>query len=530
MNDLSAGLPAKFARVDAPALKSWLKDGQEIALLDVREHGQYGESHLFFAVPLPYSRLEIHIARLVPRRATRVVVYDGGNGDAVAERAAHRLAETGYSNVFVLEGGTEAWTAAGYQLFAGVNVPSKTFGELAESVFHTPRISAQELARRLADGDDLVVLDGRPVEEYRRMSIPTATCCPNGELALRAPSIVPSRDTTIVVNCAGRTRSIIGAQNLIDMNVGNPVLALENGTQGWYLADLALEKDADRLYPPSPPAESLPALQERARTLAEEWHVPFVGAEDVERLLLDPASTTYLCDVRTPEEFAAGSLPGAQSTPGGQLIQATDQYVGTRMARVVVFDGECVRAPVIAARLRQMGWNAMVLEEGVSAKLPDVADVEIPLPALPTVDTKALAALGGEATLIDLRPSGDYRALHLKGAVWAIRPQLDLHLATSKIAILVVDDRRVAQLAAKDLTALGVGDIRVHLADPAAWAAAGLETETSSGRPTDEESIDFLFFVHDRHSGNKAAARRYLEWETNLLAQIDDDERNSFGI
>ena len=38
-------------------LKSWLHDGSEIALLDVREHGQYGEAHLFYAVPLPYSRL-----------------------------------------------------------------------------------------------------------------------------------------------------------------------------------------------------------------------------------------------------------------------------------------------------------------------------------------------------------------------------------------------------------------------------------------------------------------------------------------
>ena len=42
----------------AEAVKPLLTGGGEIAFLDVREHGQYGEGHPFFAVNLPYSRLE----------------------------------------------------------------------------------------------------------------------------------------------------------------------------------------------------------------------------------------------------------------------------------------------------------------------------------------------------------------------------------------------------------------------------------------------------------------------------------------
>lgn len=530
MNEMSAAPVAHRASVDARELKSWLADGGEIAILDVREHGRYGEGHLFFSVSAPYSRLEPEARRLVPRRSTRIVVYDGGD-EGTAERAARRLTALGYSRVFLLEGGTRGWAEAGFQLFAGVNVPSKTFGELAEITFHTPRISARDLSERMAKGDNLVVLDGRPVEEYRKMSIPTAVCCPNGELALRAGALAPDPATTIVVNCAGRTRSIIGAQTLIDMGTPNPVLALENGTQGWFLEDLALDHGANRLYPP-PSEAAIPRLCLQARAFADAWQVPFITTVELARLRADPDFTTYLCDVRTPEEFAAGSLPGAQSTPGGQLVQATDQYVATRMARLVLFDAEGVRAAVIAARLRQMGWNALVLAQGIAASLPpEPAPEPLPLPDLPPVSAREMALLLGAATVLDVRSSTAYRANHLKGASWTIRPRLDaLAIRANAPIVLVADNAEVAQLAALDLSERGLADIRLHLADCRAWKAEALPMEATPDLPVDSDCIDFLFFVHDRHSGNKAAARQYLAWETGLLSQIDTDERASFRI
>lgn len=522
-------------RVGAQELKSWLRDGGEIAVLDVREHGRYGEAHLFFGVTAPYSRLELDARRLVPRLATRIVVYDEGrtvgSQPEVASRAARRLREMGYGAVFVLDGGAAAWVDAGFGLFAGVNVPSKTFGELAELSFHTPRVSARDLAAKLAAQDDVVVLDGRPVEEYRKMSIPTATCCPNGELALRAELLAPNPATTIVINCAGRTRSIIGAQNLIDMGIANPVFALENGTQGWYLDDLTLDHGADRLYPPAPPEAALPALRARARAFAERWAVPFVCAAELERFHDDHDRTTYLFDVRTPEECAAGTLPGAVNAPGGQLVQATDQYAATRGARMVLFDGEGVRAPVIAARMRQMGWDALVLDEGVAAVLAPAPESALPLPLLQTVPVEALAGLLGSAQVLDIRGSMAYRAGHLAGVSWTIRPHLaTLPLSTTAPVVLIAERTELAQLAARDLAERGFTDVRLHLGTPASWRAAGLAVEATPDLPADEACIDFLFFVHDRHSGNKAAARQYLAWETNLLAQIDGDERASYRI
>ena len=518
--------------VPSVLLKEWLHDGAEIAVFDVREHGQYGEAHLFYGVTLPYSRLELEIVRLAPRRDARVVLYD--TDASVAVQAAQRLAALGYTDVYVLEGGTDAWQKAGYALFAGVNVPSKTFGELVEMAYHTPRVTARELAAMRERGDDVVILDGRPVSEYLKMTIPTSICCPNGELGYRIRDLVPDTTTPIVVNCAGRTRSIIGAQTLINLGIPNPVMALENGTQGWYLEDLPLEHGSTRRYPDTVAPSSVAQMREASGALAERFAVPEVDAQTFAQWATDTSRTLFLCDVRTPEEFAAGTLPGAQHTPGGQLIQATDQYVGVRHARVVLFDNDGVRAPIVASWLRQLGHDAYVLRDGLASG----ASMAVPAPAvestLPEIDATTLAAAlaDGSVTVVDVRSSMSYRREHVPGAQWAIRPRLP-SLPASRNVVLVADERGVAELFAGDWQRANAGDTRsfsLLAGGFKAWTAAGQPVESTPDAPVDVECIDYLFFVHDRHDGNKAAARQYLAWETGLLAQLDERERGAFRV
>ena len=517
------------ASIDAKTLKQWLQDGAELALLDVREAGEFGEGHLFFATSVPYSELEIAAARLIPRPGTRIVVHDGGE-DVIARRARARLEAMGYTNLNLLAGGTRAWSAAGYQIYKGVNLPSKTFGELVEHAYDTPRVSVTELDAMLKRGDDVVVLDGRPWAEYTKMSIPTGICCPNGELAYRVGRIVANPRTKIVVNCAGRTRSILGAQTLRSFGVPNPVYALENGTQGWLLADLALDHGATRRYPQIEDERDLPALREKARALAERHGVRFVAAETVAQWLADEQRNVFLCDVRTPEEFARGSIAGAQHTPGGQFVQATDQYVGVRNARIVVFDRELVRAPICASWLAQMGHDVHVLNEGVDAPLRVQQGMQARLPTLPAVAPADLARFARSGVLVDLRSSGAYRQGHVEGALWAIRPRLDRIARLTKPIALMAETGDKARLAAIDLTEGGAGDVRLVDGDTAACEAAGAIIVATPDTPPDAERIDFLFFVHDRHEGNKAAMRGYLAWETGLLGRLDRDERSSFRL
>lgn len=520
--------------IDAKTLKSWLSDGAEIALLDVREAGQFGEGHLFFAVPLPYSRFELGLPALAPNPKVRLVLCD--DDDGIADRAARRAEALGYTDVHVLAGGQAGWQAAGYTLYAGVNVPSKTFGELVEHASDTPRITPEELQRRTAAGENIAIVDGRPFAEFQRINIPGGVCCPNGELALRIRDIVPDPDTTIIVNCAGRTRSIIGAQTLIDFGIENPVYALENGTQGWFLAGFEVERGASRRYPDrtsANPAELAP----RAAAVAKKHGVHSISAATLANWIAEPDRTTFTFDIRTAEEVAENAAPAFTHAPGGQLIQATDLWVGVKGARIVLVDTDRVRAPMVAAWLRRLGHDASVLDGGIDAArgIRNPARVQpAKLPVLPRIEPAALAGKLGsdQIQLIDLRPSQDFRLGHAEGAIWSIRPRLGADLPAGKPGpvFLVADDDGTASLAAMDLNEAGINDVRLLTGEPNEWKSAGLRVVATPDDPPDSKRIDFLFFTLGRNEGNAAAARKYLAWETGLVNQLDEQERGVFRI
>ncbi len=511
-------------------LKNLLHDGGEIALLDVREEGQFGEGHLLFATPLPYSRLELDIARLVPRKSARIVLCD--DGDGIAARGTQRLEALGYSDVAVLEGGNPAWAAAGYAIFKGVNVPSKLFGELVEHVYGTPRVTVTELAQMQQRGEDFVIVDGRPYSEYHNMSIPGGICCPNAELPLRIREIAQNPKTKIIVNCAGRTRSIMGAQTLLNFGIENPVYALENGTQGWVLANFELERGATRKYPEHINPEALPGLQASAHTLLARFKVPTTTVRQIADWLADTNRTLFVLDVRTPEEFAAGSIPGAAHAPGGQLVQATDAWVGVRNARIVLVDSEGVRAPVVAAWLKQLGCDVYVLEGGVHSGLKLPVPAQAALPALDKISAEALkqAIAADTCRAFYLGPSMNYRKQHVPGSRWSTRSRLLSEVDTTKTVVLITRDTPVAQAAAIDLCAAGMTRVKLLEGGLATWTRAGYALEASPDIPADRDCIDYLFFVHDRHMGNRDAMRQYLAWETGLIQQLDDQDKASFKV
>jgi rhodanese-related sulfurtransferase len=529
--------------VPASQLKAMLSDGNEIALLDVREAGQYADGHPFFAVPCAYSRFEADVERLAPRRGVRMVLVD--DGDGVAARAAKRAEGLGYTDVAVLDGGAPAWKAAGYTLFDGVNLPSKTFGEMVEHARHTPRITADDLLAMQKRGDDMVIVDGRTWAEYQRFNIPGGISCPNGELALRIDAIVPSPKTRIVVNCAGRTRSIIGAQTLIDLGVPNEVVALENGTQGWFLAGFEVERGANRKYPDAPTASaSVAARREKVAAHGARHGVRAVSAADVRAWLADPKRTTYLLDVRTPEEAKARPFPGFENAPGGQLQQATDQWVGVKGARLVLADGDGIRAPMVAAWLRQLGHEAYVLADYAAAgaiigELPadrvprGPASLKAQMQQLRTVSAQELSALlwSGGGRALDLRTSQAYRDGHIPGSVWSTRPRLAQALGDAGApVVLIADSPEIAAAASLDLAEAGVRDVSVLAGGAEAWKADGQSFNVTPDTPADADRIDFIFHTHQRHDGNAEAARAYLAWEVDLIGRLDEQERGVFRL
>ncbi|RAM62846.1 sulfurtransferase [Herbaspirillum rubrisubalbicans] len=520
--------------ISPATLRHWLADGAELALLDVREAGQFGEGHLFFAVPLPYSRLELDAPRLVPRQDVRLVLVD--DGDGVAILAARRLEALGYRQVLVLDGGVQAWQAAGHTLFKGVNVPSKTFGELVEHAYATPHISASELDQWRRAGKRFVLLDGRTLEEHHKMTIPGSVACPNGELAYRIGTLVPDADVPVVINCAGRTRSILGAQTLRNLGLANPVLALENGTQGWYLAGLTLEHGSKTRYPDQPP-QDLEAARAAAERLRQHFAIPQLDAVQAQAWVDDPRRTTYVLDIRSAEEFLSGTLAGAVHAPGGQLIQATDQYVGVRRSRLILLDHEQIRAPVVASWLHQLGFEVAVLAQGIATPL------QLPLEQASQTHTASIAQADVQAAtrqvkqrqalLLDVRSSESYLKEHALTSQWLIRPRIGSWIKAQpslpEQVFLVADSAAAAALVAHDLRQAGVKEL-AWIGGLAPLQQVGWPTITDPASLGSSERIDYLFFVHDRHAGNADAARQYLAWETALVAQCSQDELGAFRL
>jgi rhodanese-related sulfurtransferase len=524
-------------RVDAATLKTMINDGRELALLDVREHGQFGEGHLLLTIPVPYSTLEANLDALLPRRDVRTVLVD--DGDGVAEKAAARMQAVGFTDIAILDGGVDAWAAAGNVIFKGENVPSKAFGEVVEHAAHTPSISADELHAMFEKGEDLVVVDGRTPEEYRRMSIPNGISVPNAELVYRIHDIAPSPDTTVVVNCAGRTRSIIGAQTLRNAGIPNKVVALRAGTMGWRLAGFELDHGASRKYP-DVSESGMAAAKARADEMVKTYAIPKVDRATVDAWRGDASRTLYILDVRSADEYEAGHLPGAAHAPGGQLVQRTDSWVGTRGARVVLTDDTEIRAITAAHWLIQMGWDVHVLEGGVGAAATEKGMPARTVRGLDDIDVDEMtpaevdAALkDGSAVALDVDLSADYRKAHLPGAVWGIRPRLRdavAKLPTGKRIVVYSEHETRARLAVPDLRALTDAPVALLKGGREAWTRAGLPTESSPDTPPDAERIDYLFFVHDRHDGNETAMRDYLSWEEGLPAQIEADGDANFRV
>lgn len=517
--------------VSAVEAKVQVHDGAEIAFLDVREAGEFGEGHPLFAIPCPYSRLEVRIAALVPRRDARVLLIDGGDG--VALRAAAALENLGYGDVAWVGGGMAAWTAAGFGLFKGVNVPSKTLGELAEHAWYPETITAPTLKRWQDEGRVIRFFDCRPPAEYAKMRVPGAVCLPNGELAHRFPVAAPDGQTPVVVTCAGRTRGIVGVLGLRLAGIETPVYALENGTQGWQLAGYKLERgnSADPL--PQLDGEATAATRARAETLLSSLGIAVVGRAEVEAWLAEATRTTYLFDLRAPQEIAAAPAPAFTPALSGQLVQASDQWIGLRHARLVLLDDLGLRGAIAAFWLRQLGYEVAVarFDPELGALPPGAAAPS--LPAVEPVEAAAAwqAAQAGQTQLVDLRASGAYRAGHAKGALWGIRPRLDrLPLDRALPVHLVGDDAAVTALAAAELRALGQAAVFSVSGGQDALIAAGAEVASSPESPRREEAIDFLWFVHDRHDGNLEASRAYLAWEQGLIAQLDGEERAAFVL
>src|SRR3954468_17906688 len=87
----------------------------EIARLDLRHEAAFATGHPLFAANMAADRIGLEAATRLPRKDVPIVLYDAGEGLIAA--AAERFRALGYTSVRQLDGGLQAWRAAGYELF-----------------------------------------------------------------------------------------------------------------------------------------------------------------------------------------------------------------------------------------------------------------------------------------------------------------------------------------------------------------------------------------------------------------------------
>jgi rhodanese-related sulfurtransferase len=239
--------------------------------------------------------------------------------------------------------------------------------------------------------------------------------------------------------------------------------------------------------------------------------------------------------VRDPQDYAAGHVAGAISAPGGQLVQATDQYVGALGARIVLVDDAEVRAVMTASWLKQMGMRDVfvLVERGTETKPPAFALVGTPATAEQAIDCATLATMlkRGEATVIDLAPSPQFRKGHIPGAWFAIRSRLAQALARIPVRgmlVLTSDDGVLASLAVADAAALTTHDVRCLAGGNAAWQSAG--QPLSQELRMADDAIDVWLKPYERGGDTRGAMSEYLSWEVDLIERIARDGTCRFAI
>ncbi len=538
----NAEVPLEFPSSSYAQVRETLLQRQEIAILDVREEDPFAQCHPLFAANLPLGRIEADAWTRIPRLDTFIVVYGTAfNGDDLALPAARTLKRMGYTHVHLLAGGLQGWQDAGGEVFRDVNVPCKSFGELVESKRHTPSLSAQEVKALIDSKADVVVMDARRFDEYQTMSIPSGISVPGAELVLRARALAPNATTRIIVNCAGRTRSIIGTQSLINSGIPNPVSALRNGTIGWTLAGQELVKGASDHFPEVDDATRAKAAAS-AFAVAMRAGVKRLRLDELHALQADVTRTTYFFDVRTPEEYAAGYVAGARSAPGGQLVQETDHQAPVRGARIVLCDNDGTRAHMSASWLAQMGWEVYVLH-GLTAdhfNSTDTAPLPIPAPpdkvtAVNVAQVKAwLADRNSHTVVLDFSTSAQFIQGHIHSAWWVLRTQLKDSLTAAHKGyryVLTCNNGNVSRFAVAEVQALVKAGVEVVWLEGgnAAWVAAGGKLQTGEHQLA-VARVDRYRRPYEGTNNPVQAMQGYLDWEFGLVAQLDRDGTHHFRV
>lgn len=518
--------------INAQELKAIMTSDALFAVLDVRDWGEFTLEQIFDTNPLPRGHLEKYISVLAPTTDVHVVLLcDTGQRSA---RAAATLESLGYTNVSVLEEGLQSWKTAGYETIHGWSLRGKAYGERLQVEEEIADLTADELHTRLARGEKLYILDTRTEPEFLNAHLPGAYSTPGGQLALAVNDIVQDPSVPIVTNCAGRTRSLLGAHVLRRMGFPQ-VYALKGGTGAWRIAGYGNELQSGAgASVPSISAAAQTACTRFAERIAAEDKLTFIAPRELKGWQ-EKGQLHYLLDARQLDEYRAGHIPGSHFCPGTQTALLVESLVGVRNAAIVTTCDQRARGILAASLLQDMGYpHVYVLDGGTTAwtaqgfplktgepqdmdygqpawlarlllglpagaqprplPVPGLAEARAQTSVLTPASLQTKLAAGERCTLLDLRSAGDFATAHIPGARWLSRGRLDLQIAQEvphkdTSVVLYCRQGNESTLSSLTLKQMGYTNVEVLQGGFAAWKQAGLPSEQGLGAQSEFEAL-----------------------------------------
>lgn len=240
-------------------------------IIDIRDTG-YEDGHVPGAIWTPYAtfrgpsdnpgavpdvaKLEASFEQFGLEQDQPIVIVPEGRSDSdfgAAARVYWTLKSTGFTDLAILNGGTQAWSAAGFPVETTTN--NLLASDLDLSFSDRWLASAETVAATVAGSHDAVLVDARPEDFFTGRSkhdlavkpgtLPGAASLPHGRFFPNGgPVIAPELD-------AGPLRQVLG----LDAAPGREVVAFCNtghwaATEWFALSELAGIEDV-KLYPGS---------------------------------------------------------------------------------------------------------------------------------------------------------------------------------------------------------------------------------------------------------------------------------------
>lgn len=400
------------------------------------------------------------------------------------------------------EPAAEAAPAEGFDLVAVVN---EYMTNIPDGWMSVGKLDA--FKEILATGE-AVLIDVRTPSEYEAGHIEGAVNVPLNTLAQSLDRV--ATDKPVVVYCASGLRAGMATSVLRSLGYSN-VRAFPPGWKGWSEAGEPVSTDPVAGESYATP-EINPDLVAAADNFLSNLPEGYFAIGTVEKLEEAMDAGALLIDVREPNEFAEGAIPGAINLPLRTVAASLDQIPTDQP--VVVYCASGFRAALATGALHLMGyenvrvfppsypgWESAQGEDGdvpaeVAAAIEAPADligmVDEYLSAIPEgymavgkIDAFKELLESAKPVLIDVREESDYAEGHIEGAInipiRTLAQNLDKIPMDQPVMVYCASGLR-AGMATTSLHVLGYSNVKAF---PPGWKGWSEANEPVSTEPVE---------------------------------------------